>query len=318
VSVFAGIDVGGTNIKVLIVSATGRVLARDSIVTRPAQGPDRAFGRVADCVEGLAGGRDIAAAGVGCAGLVDMRRGRLLAAPNLKRWENTPLRRIARRHLGVYTTVDNDATSAAWGEYRRGANRGRRHLVFLTLGTGVGGGVICDGSVVRGAGNFGGEVGHIAVTTDGPRCHCGSRGCLEAYVGTYGLLRRARELTAGRRSRYLSRWVDEGQRLTPRLIMDAARRGDGAGRRVAREMGEHLGVAIASLINIFNPEAVVIGGGVSGSFDLISPHIERVVARRAFTEAARMASIESSTLGNDATAIGAAMYARDSWKNAHP
>lgn len=311
-SVLAGIDVGGTRIKLALVSRAGRVLERGEIDTRPHEGPEKALGRAADALEEIAGSRTIAAAGVGVAGLVDIHRGRLLTAPNLVRWQNTPIRRIVRRRLGVYTFVDNDATCAAWGEYRTGANRGIRHLVFLTLGTGVGGGVISDGHLIRGKGNYGGEVGHIGVTPDGPKCHCGSRGCLEAYVGTYGLKRRTRELLRERRSRYLTAWVDRDRRaITPRLVMDAARRGDSVGRRVVRETGEYLGVAIASLVNVFNPEAVVIGGGVSASFDLIAPHIERVVARRAFAEAVSMVRIESSSLGNDASVVGAAMFARD-------
>jgi len=312
-SVLVGVDIGGTNIKIVTMTRAGRVLSRGVIDTLPDEGPQSAFRRVAATLPSLLGSRTMEAAGVGCAGLIDPRTGHLLTSPNLKQWENTPLRRIARRALGVYTTVDNDATSAAWGEYRCGANRNCRHLVFLTLGTGVGGGVISDGRIVRGAAGFGGEVGHIAVTTDGPRCRCGSRGCLEAYAGSYGLERRARELMKERRSRYLSRWVkDDRRRLTPQLIMEAARRGDSIGTRVAREMGETLGVAIASLINLFNPEVVVVGGGVAGSFDLVAPHIEGVVRRRAFAASVDMTRIERSVLGNDATAVGAAMFARDS------
>jgi len=318
VSVTVGVDVGGTNIKIASVNRTGRVLARGVIDTIPADGPEAALGRVARAIPSLVGRRVIDAVGVGCAGLIDRRRGRLLASPNLKEWEDSPIRRIARRVFGVYTIVDNDATSAAYGEYRCGANRGCRHLVFITLGTGVGGGIISDGRVIRGAASYGGEVGHITVNPDGPRCRCGSRGCLEAYAGSYGLRRRVGELLAQRRSRYLTRWVGvERRRVTPRLIMEAARRGDSVGRRIAREMGEHLGVAVATLVNLFNPEVVVIGGGVSGSFDLISPHIERVVARRAFAASAAMVRIERSALGNDATAVGAAMFARDALTSRH-
>lgn len=317
-SVYIGVDVGGTNIKIASVTARGRVLARGIIDTNPDDGPERALRRVAAAVPALAGRREVDAVGIGCAGLIDPS-GNLHASPNLKRWENTPLRRIGRRVFGVYTTADNDATSAAYGEYKAGGNRRCRHLVFLTLGTGVGGGVISDGRVIRGVGGYGGEVGHIAVTRDGPRCHCGTRGCLEAYAGKYAVVRRARELLDERGSRYLARWVrQEGRTLTPRLIMEAARRGDAVGKRVTREMGEYLGIAIASLVNLFNPEVVVIGGGVSGSFDLISPHVERMVARRAFPESVSMVRIERSQLGNDATAVGAAMFARDSKSSSHP
>jgi glucokinase len=312
VSVTVGVDVGGTNIKMASVSPTGRVLARGILDTVPADGPKAAMERVAAALPTVVGRRTIDAVGVGCAGLIDPRRGHVLASPNLKQWENSPLARIARRVFGVYTIVENDATSAAYGEYRCGDNRGCRHLVFITLGTGVGGGVISDGRVIRGAAGYGGEVGHITVDPGGPRCRCGNRGCLEAHAGSYGLARRVRELLKEKRSRHLSRWIEvERRRPTPRLIMEAARRGDSVARHVVREMGEHLGVAVATLVNLFNPEVVVIGGGVSGSLDLISPHIERVVARRAFAESAAMARIERSALGNDATAVGAAMFARD-------
>jgi glucokinase len=312
VSVTVGVDVGGTNIKIASVGRAGRVLARGIIDTAPADGPEAAMARVAAALPTVVGARAVDAVGLGCAGLVDSRRGRLLASPNLKRWEGSPIGRIARRAFGVYTIVENDATAAAYGEYRAGANRGCRHLVFITLGTGVGGGVISDGRVIRGAGGYGGEVGHVAVDPDGPRCRCGSRGCLEAYAGSYALARRVRELLGERRSRYLTRWVqDERRQPTPRLVMEAARRGDSVASRAIREMGERLGVAVATLVNLFNPEVVVIGGGVSASFDLISPHVERVVAARAFSESAAMARIERSALGNDATAVGAAMIARD-------
>lgn len=313
--VFAGIDIGGTAIKILTVSSTGRVFARGAIDTMPAEGPSHAFRRIADALRSLSRGHEIAAAGIGCAGLIDVRKGWLRESPNLPAWNATPLARVARRALDVYITIDNDATSAAYGEYRKGSLRNVRNLVFITLGTGVGGGVIVDGRVLRGAGNYAGEIGHTVINEDGPRCRCGARGCLEAYAGTYAMVRDVRAALAQRRSRYLTRWVADGEPLTPRLIMDAARRGDAVAKRVVRSAGEHLGTGIASMINVFNPEAVVIGGGVAASLDLLLPHIERVVARRAFEQSAAMARIVASRLGNDATAVGAALFARDNLKS---
>jgi glucokinase len=308
--VYVGIDIGGTNIKIATVSARGRVLARGIIDTLASRGPADAFDRIATAVASLSRGGDVRGVGVGCAGLIDTR-GVVVSSPNLPAWENEPLARIARRALGVQVSVDNDATCAAWGEYISGGNRGRRHLVFITLGTGVGGGVISDGRVIRGAHNFGGELGHTTVDLDGPRCHCGNRGCLEAYVGSYGLLRLARAAMAERRSRYLTRWHEQGRKLTPALLAEAATRGDASARAVFRTAGEALGTGIASLVNVLNPEAVVIGGGVSASFDLFLPHVTRMVARRAFDAPAAGVRIERSSLGNDATAVGAAMFARD-------
>jgi glucokinase len=312
---YLGIDIGGTNVKIAVVGRSGTIRARGVIDTNPSEGPRPTFRRIRTAAESLAGiarGSEIVAAGVGCAGLIDPVEGRLHSSPNLPAWENTPLRRIAERAFRVYTFVDNDANSAAYGEYRVGASRGVRNMVFITLGTGVGGGVVVDGRLLRGAANYAAELGHTPVCADGPRCRCGSRGCLEAYVGTYGLVRSAREALRGGKGRTLRRWVhEEGKRLTPLLIFEAARRRDAVASAVVRAAGEQLGVGIASFVNMFNPEVVVLGGGVAGSFDLLRPHIERVVRRRAFPESARMVKIVPSLLGNDATAVGAAMLARD-------
>jgi glucokinase len=313
--VFLGIDIGGTNVKIAVVGGTGKVHARGMLDTNADEGPRKTFGRISRAVETLTGFRkdtEVAAAGVGCAGLIDPVKRRLYSSPNLAAWENSPLGRISERALGVYTVVDNDANGAAYGEFTAGGCKGVKNLVFITLGTGVGGGVVTGGRLLRGAANYAGEVGHTAVSLDGPRCHCGSRGCLEAYVGAYGLIRSARALLKERHTGLLARMVGREKRpLTPMLIFEAARRKDPVGRGVVKSAGEHLGVAIASLVNMFNPEAVVVGGGVAESFDLLRPHVERTVRRRAFAESVRMVKIVPSDLGNDATAVGAAMLARD-------
>jgi glucokinase len=311
--VLIGIDVGGTNVKIAVVGTTGKVHTRGVIDTNPSEGPRKTFGRVKAAADSLIRFRkdvELTGVGVGCAGLIDPVKGRVYSPPNLPAWENAPLKRIVERQFGVYTIVDNDANSAAYGEFRLGVRC--RNMVFVTLGTGVGGGVIADGRLLRGASNYAAELGHTAVTVDGPRCHCGSRGCLEAYVGSYGLIRDAREQMRTRNSRVLKRWVEsEKRRLTPELIFAAAIRRDAAASAVVRAAGEYLGVGIASLINIFNPEAVVLGGGVAGSFDVLRPHVERTVRRRAFAESAKRAEIVKSELGNDAAVLGAAMLAKD-------
>lgn len=313
---YLGIDIGGTNVKIAVVGRSGKVLARGVIDTNPAEGPNKTFRRIGAASRSLISlrrGVEVLAAGVGCAGLIDTDKGRLSSSPNLPAWENTPLRRIAERAFGVYTIVDNDANGAAYGEFCLGAFKGVRHLVFITLGTGVGGGVVTDGRLLRGSANYAAELGHTAISVDGPKCRCGSRGCLEAYVGTYGIVRSAREALRERKSRVLKGWIEkDGRRLTPQLVFEAARRRDAVASAVVRDVGKHLGVGIASLVNIFNPEVVVLGGGVSGSFDVLKPYIERTVHRRAFAESARISRIAPSVLGNDATAVGAAMLAMKS------
>jgi glucokinase len=313
--VYIGIDIGGTNVKLAVVGDTGRIRARGAIDTQPDETPQKTFRRIRLACDSLLKSltnTDLVAAGVGCAGLIDPVRGYLLLSPNLPVWEKSPIERIARRALGVYTFVDNDANCAAYGEYRVGAGRGVKNLVFITLGTGVGGGVVIDGRLLRGVANYAAELGHTTINFDGPKCHCGNRGCLEAYVGSYGLVRSARSRLRQGKGRVLRRWVTEDKKpLTPWLIFEAARKGDAAATAVVKEAGGLLGIGLASFINIFNPERVVLGGGISSSFDLLEPHVEKAISRSAFGESARLAVVTRSVLGNDASVAGAAMLAKD-------
>ena len=304
---YIGIDIGGTNIKLATVAADGRVLARGLIETRPGDGAAIAFRHMHAAARHLASSHGVSGVGIGCAGLIDATRGVLRSSPNLKAWQGAPLAQLAHRHFSVPVVVENDATSAAFGESIARGRRGR-DLVFIALGTGVGGGIVADGRVIRGVTGFGGEIGHMVVDPDGPTCHCGRHGCLEAYAGAYGIVRTARTLLAGKTRR--TPMAADGK-LSAWRVLEAARRGDPVAREVARITGEHLGLAIAILLNTLNPSAVVIGGGVSGGFDTLEPHMRRAIRRHAFAETAAVARIERSRLGNDAAMVGAAMLARD-------
>jgi glucokinase len=317
-NMLAGIDIGGTNTKIVVTDASGRVLASSSIPSKVQRGPEEAFDRIADALSALTEGGKVRAAGVACAGLFDKKTGKLHSSPNLRAWQNIPLERIAKKRLGVPTVVDNDANAAAYGEYYRGCGRGRGTLICITLGTGVGGGIVIDGRPLRGSRNFAGEVGHATICAAGPRCHCGSRGCLEAYVGSYGLLREARSKMREKRSPILFRWIDEGRRLTPKLIADAADRGDTGARAVYKEAGTHLGTALANLINIFNPDIIALAGGVARGLHLMRPSLEKEVRARAFPESRRAARIVRARLGTEAAAIGAALLAKDAVTRASP
>lgn len=310
---FVGIDIGGTNIELVALLDTGRVVAHRSIPCEAAQGPRDAFSRIASALTGLsASAKSLSAVGVACAGLVDPVRGKLHSSPNLPAWANAPLSRIARERLGVPTVIDNDANAAAYGEYFKGIARGRGTLVCITLGTGVGGAIVTDGRLLRGSRNYAGEIGHTTICETGPRCHCGNRGCLEAYVGAYALVREARRRLSERRSRHLGRWLDEGRALTPKLIADAASLGDRTARTVFEDAGRHLGTGLANVINMFNPDVVAIAGGVARGFHLMRPCVLKEVRARAFPESRRSARIVRARLGTRAAAIGAALLARDS------
>ena len=305
---YLGIDIGGTNIKLAAVSATAGVVERGLIETHASEGAARAFARIHAAARLL--GRDgIEAVGIGCAGLFDERRGVLTASPNLKAWEGTKLARIASKHFSVPILIQNDATCAAYGESVVRGPRGR-NLVLITLGTGVGGGIVMDGHIVRGVSGFGGEIGHMVLDPKGPRCRCGRHGCLEAYVGSYGIVRTATELRRGRKR-------PRAAKLSAFSVFEAARAGEPWARETIRITGEHLGIAIAILLNTLNPSVVVIGGGVSASFDVLAPHMRRSVARHAFRETIRAARIERARLGNDAGVVGSAMLVRDAVTTRH-
>lgn len=302
---FLGIDIGGTNIKLATVSPTAKVVERGLVETRAPEGAARAFARMHAAARAL-GPDGIEGVGIGCAGLFDERRGVLTASPNLKAWQGTKLAALASKHFSVPILIQNDATCAAYGESVVRGPRGK-NLVLITLGTGVGGGIVMDGRIVRGVSGFGGEIGHIVVDAKGPKCHCGRHGCLEAYAGAYGIVRIATEFRRVSRKRTAGR----DEKLTAFRVFERARAGDLWARSTIRIAGEQLGVAVAILLNALNPAVVVIGGGVSAGFAALEPHIRRSAGRHAFRETMGAARIEHARLGNDAGMVGAAMLVRD-------
>jgi glucokinase len=302
---YLGIDIGGTNIKIATVSATAEVVERGLIETRAEEGAARAFTRIHAAARTL-GPDGIEGVGIGCAGLVNEERGMLASSPNLKAWEGVALARLASKHFSVPILIQNDATVAAYGESVVRGTRGK-NLVLLTLGTGVGGGIVVDGQIVRGVTGFGAELGHITVERNGAPCHCGLKGCLEAYAGSYGIVRtaqgRARTARAGKLS-----VID---------VFKAAKSGEKWAQETVRITGEYLGIGIGILLNTLNPSVVVIGGGISASLPALLPHIRRSMARHAFREMIREARIERARLGNDAGMVGAAMLVRDAISTRH-
>jgi glucokinase len=249
-----------------------------------------------------AGGEAI---GVGAAGMVDFAAGVLRYAPNLA-WREIPLRDLLSERTGLPCVVDNDANVAAWGEYRFGAARGYRHVLAVTVGTGIGGGIVADGELFRGAHGFAAEIGHIVVEPDGPPCGCGNRGCWEQVASGRALGRLARaEVEREPAGRIAA--LAGGAEASGRHVSEAAREGDPAAAAIFATVGRRLGEGIAGLVNILDPEVVIVGGGVAeeGAV-LLEP------AREAFLDAVEAPEhrpevpILAATLGNDAGAIGAA------------
>ena len=302
-----GIDVGGTKIASLLVDREGRVLARDVRPT-PAHDQEATLAAMAEGVRALPS-EEAVAIGVSAAGLID-RGGVMRFSPNLA-WRDVPLAANARQALGLPTTAENDNNAAAWGEYRYGAGRGSRALLLVGVGTGIGGGIVLGGRLYRGAAGFAGEIGHIVLQPDGPLCGCGNRGCWER-LGSGSAITEWGAASIGRHphSSLVEMSGGDPARVTGPMVSEAARAGDPVARGILVETGRWLGVGIAGLVNVLDPDIVVVGGGAAGAGELLLEPARDSFRRH--VEAPRRrpeVSIVPALLGNDAGAIGAAALA---------
>ncbi|MFA5026506.1 MAG: ROK family protein [Candidatus Methylomirabilota bacterium] len=306
------IDIGGTKLAAGVVDAAGTMRARTEVPTRAAEGLEPVLGRIIDLGrETLAraegSGLAVQRIGVGCAGPVDRQRGMVRNPPNLPGWEQVPLRERIRAVFGLPTILENDANAAALGEYRYGAGRGAGSLVYYTVSTGIGGGIVLGGRLWHGFADAAGEVGHMTVQPDGPRCGCGNRGCLEAVASGPSMVRRAREaLQAGRTSRLGSR-----PDFTARELAAAVREGDELAAEIWSEAVRCLGIGVAAVINILAPERIVIGGGISRAGDLLFAPLRDEVRRRVKLPPLESIPILPAALGPDVGILGAAAVALD-------
>lgn len=307
-----GIDVGGTKIAAGVVDPGGRVLQHLRIAT-PAATAEGVERDIVEAVRRLRVDHDIDAVGVAAAGLVDEHRGLLRFAPNLP-IRDRPWRDLLGPVLGLPVVVENDANAAAWGEYRFGGGRGVGDVVLLTVGTGLGGGIVWGGRLLRGAFGSAGEFGHLRLVPDGRPCGCGGRGCWEQYTSGTALLRRAREFAAEHpagAAGLLEAAGGEPDELTGRMITAAAAAGDPAARDLLADLGRWLGAGIAAVAEVLDPAAVVIGGGVSEAGDLLLEPARQAYAAALTAGAYRPhLDIRVALLGNDAGLVGAADLAR--------
>jgi glucokinase len=307
-----GIDVGGTMVKAGVVNEDGIVLERLTRHT-PSTDPTEVEDIIAELVVDLGKRHLVMAVGIGAAGFVDATRSTVLFAPHLA-WRNEPLRDAVRRRTGLSTLVENDANAAAWAEWRFGAGQNENDLVCITLGTGIGGGMIFQGMLHRGATGIGGEFGHMQVVPQGHRCECGNRGCWEQYSSANALVREGAELVRSRSplaDALIERTEGDPDQVTGLLINELARAGDQICVELLAEIGDWLGVGIANLAAALDPGTFVIGGGVSDAGDLlIAPAVtayRRTLTGRGYRPEAR---IVRAHLGNEAGLVGAADLAR--------
>jgi glucokinase len=314
-----GIDIGGTKVAGGIVDPRGRItrrLRRDTPhrSTAPAVVEDVIVGVVDELMSGLERS-SVVAVGIGAAGFVAADRATVAFAPHLS-WRDEPLRDRLATRIDRPVFIDNDANAAAWAEGRFGAARGETHLVMITLGTGIGGGLLWDGTVIRGKYGIAGEYGHMQVVPDGHRCECGNRGCWEQYASGNALVREARALVAARSPiamDMLARIDGDPANLTGPLVTEAARAGDRMAIELLEEVGTWLGVGMANLAAALDPGMFVVGGGVSAAGDLLLQPARDAFSRNLTGRGYRpQATIVVAQLGNDAGLIGAADLARSS------
>jgi glucokinase len=309
-----GIDIGGTNLVVGSVAEDGsRILATASEPTQAEAGTKDVLERLVGQAErAIAATRrevpdaEILGVGVGAPGPLDTKRGIVLLTPNLG-WVNLPLRQIIHDRLGLAAALDNDANCAVLGEWWVGAARGARTAIGITIGTGIGGGLILDGKLFHGASDVAGEIGHTTIDTEGRRCKCGNYGCLEAYAsGPNIALRAVEEIEAGAVSRLPSLVGGELSKITAQTVYQAAADGDELALEVVNDTAKFLGVGIGNLLNVFNPEVVVVCGGVTLAGDHLFVPLRREAARRAFKPAVAACRIVPGELGGTAGVYGAA------------
>jgi glucokinase len=320
---FVGVDLGGTNIKIGLVDDLGRTVSYLTVPTAVPEGPEagaeRAGRNVQKIIEeaGLKIG-EVKRVGLGTPGTMDISAGMLLQPFNLQGWWNFPIRDRLSQYCELPVTLANDAGAAAYGEYWVGSGRGSQSMIMLTLGTGLGGGIIVGDVSIDGANSHGAECGHIIIDyhDDARRCACGHTGHLEAYVSATAVIKRANEaLQAGAKTSVAAR-LEKGEELTPKLIGEEAEAGDAFASELVMETAYYLGIGIVSLMNTIDPRSVVLGGAMTfggHNSPLGRRFLERIreeVRRRAFPIPAQQTTIDYATLGSDAGYIGAAGLAR--------
>ena len=305
-----GVDVGGTNLRVAAIDAQGQRFETIRLTTDIQSGRDAVLQEMLAAVAELrvrhASSARLVGIGFGVPGLIYMEEGKVRESPNLPGWQDYPIREEIEQQLGVRVFLDNDANAAALGEKWMGLGREVDSLAMLTLGTGVGGGVVQNGRIWHGALGMAGELGHITISPDGPRCGCGNQGCLETLASATAIVRMAREAIREGRCPALAGLAREYPELTSEMVCHKALEGEEVARDIFITVGRALGIALAGLVNIFNFPLYAITGGVTKAWDLFAPVMLAEVERRSFVYRAGGTRIARSQLGSEAGLYGAA------------
>jgi glucokinase len=315
-NLLVGVDLGGTKILSAVFDERMRILAREKKSTRAEVGPDGVVGRIAECVkESLAAAAvphsAVKAVGVGVPGLVNADEGMVQIAPNLH-WHKFPLAKKLKQKLGIPVTLVNDVQAGTMAVQQAGAGKKLNNFVCMFIGTGIGGGLVINGQLYRGAGGMAGEIGHMVVVAEGgPKCGCGNRGCLEAVASRTAVVRRVvAEIEDGRKSVALDLCDGDTKRIRSRILAEAYREGDDLVREVVNDACHYIGIGAANLINVLNPQAVILGGGLIEALGpRMLPRVEKAARSHVISPTDDRVRILDSGLGDDAGIIGAAIAA---------
>ena len=304
-------DLGGTNLRMAAIDRDGNILYRTKRDTPKSDRADEIVRTIVEeaneCRDATRSKGNVEAIAAAVPATVSVEKGILMKSPNVPCLDGFRMVAALENELNIKAVIENDANAAAVGENWLGASKGCKNSIMVTLGTGVGGGIIVEGKVLRGIDGTAGEIGHICVEPFGAPCGCGSRGCVEQYSSATAIVRLTRELEP----QYPKSELQNKSRLTSADIYEAGLRGDELAREVFRLMGFYLGISLVDLINILNPEVIVIGGGAAAGWDLFIGHVEDQIRSRAFLEPGVRAKLVPAVLGDDAGILGAARIAFD-------
>ena len=313
--VVLAIDLGGTKIIAAVISRQGQVIARESYLTSAGEGPQSVIDRIFSATDHLLGVSDIEPSqlhsiSIAAAGAIDFEQGVVTSSPNLPGWHDIPLRETVSSKYKFRTFLINDASAAALGEHQFGVGRGVDNLIYLTVSTGIGGGIIINGRLYLGVRGSAGEIGHMTIDVNGPECSCGNIGCLEMLASGKAIAREAiRRIGQGEESALTKMVEGKIENITAEEVGMAAEGGDSLALEVISQAATYLGVGMVNLVNIFNPGMIIVGGGVAQMGELLLAPARRVVEERAFKLPAQAVRMVPAHLGDEAGVLGAAIFA---------
>ena len=307
-----GVDIGGTNVKIALVDFDGKIIYSNTVPTRAEMGYEAGVNNIKQAIKELMqetgeSNKTIEAIGFGLPGQIDYKEGVVKNLPNIPGWVNIPLARIIEDEFSIPTRLDNDVRCAALGELNFGAGKGCENLICITVGTGIGSGIVLNGKLVRGASNAAGEIGHIKLDlTGGPLCGCGDYGCFEAYASGPAIVTMAKEYISGGKSAKYKEMAADGI-ITPYIVAQAALQGDAVSIQIFKQMGKIIGTGLSSVVNLLNPQKIIIGGGVADAGDILLKPIRETIIDRAMPIQGAAVEVVPAQLANTAGVIGASL-----------